>query len=174
MATYWNGSCVSYWAPGLPIQSTKCNLNPRMRQGLLSIYFLGLDLNLKENSQSFPYLTLLIWFSWTSVVYYSLPYAMPIIPPSNLIFLVLYSCKVTLWMDNIDSALSFIHVVRKEGAELWRRVIKLRWMGPEGWVDCVRDDGDGRATRSAVHERRGAVREIRLVLIWDRGRCTIR
>ena len=30
---------------------------------------------------------------------------------------------------------------------------------------CVRDDGDGRAMRSAVNERRGALREIRFVVI---------
>ena len=83
MATYGNGSCISYWGLGLTTQFTKCNLNPPMRQGLLSIYFLGLDLNLKENSQSFPYLTLLIWFSWTAVVFSSLPYAMPIFPQTK-------------------------------------------------------------------------------------------
>ena len=41
----------------------------------------------------------------------------------------------------------------------------MKFMGTDAVVDCVRDDGDGRAMRSAVNERRGALREIRLVVI---------
>ena len=146
MATYGNGSCISYWAPWLTTPSTKCNLNPTTRKGLLSIYFLGLDLNLKENSQSFPYLTLLIWFSWSAVIFSSLPYAMPIIPPtkSNI------SCLVFLQRNTMNGQYRFGFYrlwTWKEDAEWWRRVMKLRWMETETWVDCGRDHGDGRGMR---------------------------
>ena len=38
--------------------------------------------------------------------------------------------------------------------------MRFKWIGPEGCLDWGRDEVNGTAIRSAVHERKGAVREI--------------